>query len=54
MGLGIRDGIAESFYGMMGISMGAELQMLIRIVTMLIFLLCGVAFLYHPPQTEFK
>jgi uncharacterized protein (TIRG00374 family) len=54
MGLGITDGIAESLYGMMGISTGAEIQMLIRIVTVLIFLLCGVAFLYHRPQTEFK
>jgi len=52
MGLGITDGIAESLYGMMDISIGAELQMLIRIVTILIFLLCGVAFLYRRPHTE--
>jgi uncharacterized membrane protein YbhN (UPF0104 family) len=54
MGLGITDGIAESLYGMMGISAGAETQMLIRIAAVLIFLLCGVAFLYRCPQTERK
>jgi uncharacterized membrane protein YbhN (UPF0104 family) len=54
MGLGITEGIAESLYGMMDISTGAEIQMLIRIAAVLIFLLCGLAFLHRPPQTEFK
>lgn len=54
MGLGITDGIAEILYGMIDISTGAELQMLIRIVTVLIFLLCGFTFLYRRAQTKRK
>jgi glycosyltransferase 2 family protein len=46
MGLGVTDGLAESFYRLIGISIGSELQMLLRMITITISFVCGLAFLH--------
>ncbi len=45
LGLGVTDSLAEGMYSLIGISAGAELQMLVRLVSIAVFLACGVAFL---------
>jgi len=45
LGLGVADGAAEFLFGLLGLSHGAELQMLTRVLSMGIFLLAGLSFL---------
>jgi uncharacterized protein (TIRG00374 family) len=45
LGLGVSDGAAEEIYRLIGVTGGAEAQMLLRAVTILLFLLSGLAFL---------
>jgi len=45
LGLGVTDSAAEILYQLIGTPVGAELQMFIRVISVVIFLVCGVAFL---------
>ena len=49
MGLGVSDGVAEAVYRMVGVPVGAELQMIVRAVGMLVLLACGLAFIGKRP-----
>jgi uncharacterized membrane protein YbhN (UPF0104 family) len=50
MGLGVTDIASEHLYALIGLGMGAELQMLQRLTSMLIFAAAGVGFLWrHTP-----
>jgi uncharacterized membrane protein YbhN (UPF0104 family) len=50
MGLGVTDIASEHLFALIGLGMGAELQMLQRLTSMLIFAAAGVAFLWrHTP-----
>lgn len=44
MGLGVTDGAAEALFALIGLSLGAEQQMLQRAMAALLFLVCGLAF----------
>ena len=48
LGLGVADGAAEVLYAQIGLSNGAELQMLTRVVSVLLFTGAGLAFLFEP------
>lgn len=45
MGLGVTDGAAESLYNQIGIGIGAESQMLMRFINLVILAIAGLAFL---------
>lgn len=45
MSLGVADGLAENFYRLIGISIGSELQMLLRMIAITISFACGLVFL---------
>jgi uncharacterized protein (TIRG00374 family) len=44
MGLGVTDGAAESLYSQLGIGIGAESQMLMRFINIIILVISGLAF----------
>ncbi len=44
MGLGVADGAAEMLFALIGLSSGAELQMLLRVLSVLLFLGAGLSF----------
>ncbi|MBX6311397.1 MAG: flippase-like domain-containing protein [Isosphaeraceae bacterium] len=50
LGLGVSDSIAATLYPLVGLSGGAEATMLLRCVTMILALACGLAFLIPVPQ----
>ena len=50
LGLGVADGAAEVLYAQIGLTNGAELQMLTRIISMLIFMFAGLAFFVDQPR----
>ena len=54
LGLGVTDAAAEELYPLVGMEGGAENQMLIRGVFILVSLLCGIAFLWRltPKQSD--
>jgi uncharacterized membrane protein YbhN (UPF0104 family) len=49
LGLGVTDGAAEILYQLIGNPAGAELQMLMRVISMSVFLLGGFAFFSNRP-----
>ncbi|MBN01912.1 MAG: hypothetical protein CMJ77_22625 [Planctomycetaceae bacterium] len=52
LGLGFTDAAAEELYPLVGMEGGAENQMLVRGVFILVSLLCGVAFLVRPSSKK--
>lgn len=52
MGLGVTDLASESLFQIVDIGLGAELQMLQRLISVLIFCLCGLAFFWSTGSTR--
>lgn len=48
LGLGVTDVASEVMFGLIGLSVGAEHQMLVRLLNVGLFACCGLAFLWEP------
>jgi uncharacterized membrane protein YbhN (UPF0104 family) len=52
LGIGVADGAAEYLFALIGISVGAELQMLMRVMTLVVLILSGSAFFWRRKRVE--
>ena len=52
LGLGVTDAAGEEFYNLVGIAGGAENQMLLRAIWVVILLLCGLSFLTNKNKSN--
>lgn len=50
MGLGVTDLAGEGLFQLIGLSLGAELQMLLRVISVLVFVLAGAAFFWRASE----
>lgn len=47
LGIGVADGAAEFLFGMVGLSAGAELQMFIRAMIVIVLIVSGISYFWR-------
>jgi uncharacterized membrane protein YbhN (UPF0104 family) len=52
LGLGVTDLASEAMFGLLGLGIGAEHQMLVRLLNVGLFVCCGLAFLWGPRRPD--